>query len=135
MRGVPVPVCAKLVQACALGSATPLLSACLLSPSWLTMTARPCTRPHPRPPVQLDAELEGLMCSVRLGYLLEREGGLRARKEWGEVLSLGEQQRMGMARLFYHRPTFGVLDECTNATSGEQRGWGGVRLWAGEGGG
>ncbi len=53
-------------------------------------------------------------------YLVEREGGWDARKEWGEVLSLGEQQRLGMARLFFHRPRFGVLDECTNATSG---GW------------
>lgn len=52
-------------------------------------------------------------------YLLEREAGWDARKEWGEVLSLGEQQRLGMARLFFHRPLFGVLDECTNATSGE----------------
>ena len=51
-------------------------------------------------------------------YLLEREGGWDTRKEWGEVLSLGEQQRLGMARLFFHRPHFGVLDECTNATSG-----------------
>ena len=24
---------------------------------------------------------------------------------------------MGMARLFFHNPRFGVLDECTNATS------------------
>jgi ABC-type uncharacterized transport system fused permease/ATPase subunit len=66
---------------------------------------------------ELDAELTELMGVVRLKYLIEREGGWDARKEWGEVLSLGEQQRLGMARLFFHRPRFGVLDECTNATS------------------
>ena len=67
----------------------------------------------------LDAELDALARVVRLSYLVEREGGwgCSAVAEWGEVLSLGEQQRLGMARLFFHRPRFGVLDECTNATS------------------
>ncbi|CAL8461843.1 g1374 [Coccomyxa elongata] len=65
----------------------------------------------------LDARLDALMVVVRLQYLIEREGGWGATAEWGEVLSLGEQQRMGMARLFFQNPKFGVLDECTNATS------------------
>lgn len=66
---------------------------------------------------ELDAKLDDLIRVVRLRYLIEREGGWDAEKSWGEVLSLGEQQRMGMARMFFHRPIFAVLDDCTNAMS------------------
>ncbi|GAB4851631.1 ATP-binding cassette sub- D member 1 [Ancistrocladus abbreviatus] len=65
----------------------------------------------------LDAQLRNILENVRLIYLLEREGGWDATQNWEDVLSLGEQQRLGMARLFFHKPKFGILDECTNATS------------------
>ena len=65
---------------------------------------------------EMDASLQELMRAVKLEYLVER-WGWDAATEWGERLSLGEQQRLGMARLFFHCPKFAVLDECTNATS------------------
>ncbi|KAJ9177606.1 hypothetical protein P3X46_012809 [Hevea brasiliensis] len=66
----------------------------------------------------LDAHLKAILENVRLNYLLEREeGGWDANLNWEDILSLGEQQRLGMARLFFHKPKFGILDECTNATS------------------
>lgn len=65
----------------------------------------------------LDAQLETILGNVKLLYLLEREGGWDASQNWEDILSLGEQQRLGMARLFFHKPHFGILDESTNATS------------------
>jgi ABC-type uncharacterized transport system fused permease/ATPase subunit len=53
---------------------------------------------------------------VNLEYIFDRIGsdwGLI--KEWGTVLSPGEQQRIGVARLIYHKPSFAILDECTSS--------------------
>ena len=60
-------------------------------------------------------ELRALLASVDLAHLLDRDAAEVL--DWGEALSLGEQQRLGMARLFFHRPRFAILDECTSAVS------------------
>eukprot|EP01096_Ripella_sp_DP13-Kostka_P015549 TRINITY_DN7348_c0_g1_i1.p1 TRINITY_DN7348_c0_g1~~TRINITY_DN7348_c0_g1_i1.p1 ORF type:complete len:727 (+),score=355.64 TRINITY_DN7348_c0_g1_i1:147-2327(+) len=65
-----------------------------------------------------EAHLNHLMELVDLSYLVERDAsGWDVKQEWADVLSGGEKQRIAMARLFYHRPAFGILDECTSAVS------------------
>ena len=74
-----------------------------------------------------EAELMALLDQVGIGYLVSRWAGDAKAAEnhkgwdhetrWEDVLSLGEQQRLSLARCFYHRPVFAVLDECTSAVS------------------
>lgn len=55
-------------------------------------------------------EIHDILDKVHLGYLVGREGGLHVRKEWRDVLSGGEKQRMALARVLWWRPKWAVLD-------------------------
>ncbi len=69
-----------------------------------------------------DRDLKSVLEAVRLGYLPDREGGWDTRKEWKDVLSGGEKQRMAFARLLYHEPRFAIIDEGTSAVSSDVEG-------------
>lgn len=64
-----------------------------------------------------DAKLKELLKIVKLDFLVEREGGFNTERNWIDVLSGGEKQRMAIARLYYHNPDFAILDECSSAVS------------------
>ena len=70
--------------------------------------------PNPNQTVD-DAGLQAALEKVNLADLAERFGGFDAVEEWGDVLSLGEQQRLTFARILLNRPDFAILDEATSA--------------------
>lgn len=57
---------------------------------------------------------------VDVSHVMKREA-LRfdTIRQWMDVLSGGEKQRLAMSRLYYHKPSFAILDECTSAVSME----------------
>lgn len=66
-----------------------------------------------------DSELVNIVDKVFLKYLYERVGGFDAVLDWAHVLSGGERQRLSVARIYYHRPKFAVLDETTSEVNPE----------------
>ncbi|MBD1874091.1 ABC transporter ATP-binding protein/permease [Nodosilinea sp. FACHB-131] len=62
-----------------------------------------------------DTDLQTALEKVNLANLAERFGGFDAVEEWGDVLSLGEQQRLTFARILVSQPEFAILDEATSA--------------------
>jgi len=69
-----------------------------------------------------DESLLAILEKVRLGDMVRRvaeadqlPNGLDAVRDWSDMLSLGEQQRLAFARLLANRPRLAVLDEATSA--------------------
>lgn len=64
-----------------------------------------------------DKDLYKILQKVEIEQIVERDGGWDAEEEWRDVLSGGLQQRVAMARLFYHAPKYAILDECTSSVT------------------
>jgi vitamin B12/bleomycin/antimicrobial peptide transport system ATP-binding/permease protein len=62
-----------------------------------------------------DDRLRAVLMQVNLPDLEQRQGGFNTKRDWAEVLSLGEQQRLIFARLLLNQPAYAILDEATSA--------------------
>jgi len=59
-----------------------------------------------------DADLQAILTACKLNYLINK---LDETHDWGQVLSLGEQQRIAFARTLLQKPAWLFLDEATSA--------------------
>ncbi len=72
---------------------------------------------YPYPDTKVtDDQLTKVLEQVNLPDLAERcDDGFDTIEEWGDILSLGEQQRLSFARVLIHQPVYAILDEATSA--------------------
>ena len=72
-----------------------------------------------------DEDILNIFDEIDLAELPLRAGngdaakGLNVIKDWGKILSLGEQQRLAFGRILVNRPSFVILDEATSAMDTE----------------
>jgi len=66
-----------------------------------------------------DNDLANLLELVDPIRLITKTWTFDTQKDWFSAFSGGQKQRVALARLFYHRPKYAVLDECTSAVSEE----------------
>jgi vitamin B12/bleomycin/antimicrobial peptide transport system ATP-binding/permease protein len=62
-----------------------------------------------------DSQITNALNDVGLGSIQERLGGLDTERDWSTVLSLGQQQLLGLTRLIFARPAFALLDRVTDS--------------------
>jgi putative ATP-binding cassette transporter len=71
-----------------------------------------------------DARILAALDEAGLSLLVKRAGGLDLEQEWGQILSLREQQQLVFLRLLLAEPAFAVLDQASTALgSGELEQW------------
>ena len=64
-----------------------------------------------------ETDLLDILKILEIEAIVDRPGGWDAIEEWRDVFSGGLQQRIAMARLFYHKPKYAILDECTSSVT------------------
>ncbi|KIW77275.1 hypothetical protein Z517_09721 [Fonsecaea pedrosoi CBS 271.37] len=64
-----------------------------------------------------EEQLRQILAILEIEAIINRPNGWDAVEEWRDVFSGGLQQRIAMARLFYHKPKYAILDECTSSVT------------------
>jgi len=72
-------------------------------------------------PVVSDADAQRALAALGIEEIATRAGGLDAERDWNDLLSLGEQQLVSIARLLLARPRFVFADQLARTLDRTQR--------------